>query len=86
MGFEVEVGSGSLRYIVTGTFVPGMKRGQKRYKGQPGECFDNVSVRVKFPDGRVEIIPRKAMGSVVAEYAHEIKRLAREHYEKTSEG
>jgi len=83
LGFEVEINSGHLTYLVSGTFVPGLKRGTKRFKGQPGECFDNVGVRVRFKDGRIENIPRRAVATVVVQHATEIKRLAREFYEKT---
>jgi hypothetical protein len=83
LGFEVEVGSGHMTYLVSGTFAPGLKSGDRRLKVRPEGCFDNVSVRVKFPDGRIENIPRRAVASVVAEHASEIKSLARESYEKT---
>ena len=83
LGFEVAIDSGHITYLVSGTFVPGLKRGKKRFKGQPGECFDNVNVRVRFSDGRTENIPRRAVASVVAEHASKIKKLAREPYEKT---
>lgn len=83
LGFEVEIISNHLTYLVSGTFVPGLKRGTKRFKGQPGECFDNVNVRVKFKDGRIENIPRREVATVVVQHAIEIKRLTREFYEKT---
>ena len=83
LGFEVAIDSGHITYLVSGTFVPGLKRGKKRLKGKLGECFDNVNVRVRFSDGRIENIPRRAVASVVAEHASKIKKLAREHYEKT---
>ena len=81
-GFTVEVGSGPLTYIVSGVFVPSRTLDAAGGTRFSADCFEMSDVSVRFPEGHVEQLPRRCVGSVVAEHADEIKMRVREQYEK----